>query len=238
MFDALKAFSPKRGLIFAVKGASTPPPTPKFPVDTLGPPPPLLPVIFSKTPTGGAGGAGGVYGELGGGPFYRENEPPFRRKRLFVGVCESRPPKILQMFHISAFKFHPTCSQPTSAGLATPTQVCNTWLKENYSRTSMTFQNICCRTFPLKTRCFSLRRTEERRNRNNIDTEFQYRPRKPHGLANQAELSPKWKLIRNCSTDPTSSINTSIADTVFADAVSETPIICLITQLAKNVGSQ
>ena len=39
---------------------------------------------------------------------------------------------------------------------------------------------------------------------------------------NPAEFSPKGKPIRNFSIDPTSSIRTSIADAIFADAISET----------------
>ena len=41
---------------------------------------------------------------------------------------------------------------------------------------------------------------------------------------NPAEFSPKGKPIRNFSIDPTSSIRTLIADAIFADAISETPI--------------
>ena len=95
-----KAFSPKRGLVFAVNGASAPPP----PVPR---PPPLL------SPGGAVGGftvkipgRGGVSSRRGGGgegqgcvrgiweggggegwrgPIYRENELPFRRKRLLWG---------------------------------------------------------------------------------------------------------------------------------------------------------
>ena len=40
---------------------------------------------------------------------------------------------------------------------------------------------------------------------------------------NPAEFSPKGRPIRNFSIDPTSSIRTSIADAIFADAISETP---------------
>ena len=40
---------------------------------------------------------------------------------------------------------------------------------------------------------------------------------------NPAEFSPKAKPIRNFSIDPTLSIRTSIADAIFADAISETP---------------
>ena len=40
---------------------------------------------------------------------------------------------------------------------------------------------------------------------------------------NAPEFSPKAKPIRNFSIDPTSSIRISIADAIFADAVSETP---------------
>ena len=96
------AFSPKKGLVFAVNGARRPrpPPPPKtFPVHTPGPPPsPLLEEpppsfgIFSKTPTarrkgrgrvaGGGGGGRWPGGGGGRGPIYRENEPLFRRKRL------------------------------------------------------------------------------------------------------------------------------------------------------------
>ena len=73
-----KAFSPKKGLVFAVKGASMPPPTPKFPVDTPGPP------HFSKTTImGGGRGRECLWGIWDGeAPFTAENEPPFRRKRL------------------------------------------------------------------------------------------------------------------------------------------------------------
>ena len=55
------------------------------------------------------------------------------------------------------------------------------------------------------------------------DTEIQYRSRKPHGLAKPSRTLSKRKLIRNFSIDPTSSIRTSIADSIFADAISETP---------------
>ena len=50
---------------------------------------------------GGVGRARGVYGEFGGGgggargrrgPIYRENEPPFRRKRLIL-KSKTRVPK-------------------------------------------------------------------------------------------------------------------------------------------------
>ena len=41
-------------------------------------------------------------------------------------------------------------------------------------------------------------------------------------LQNEAEFSPKEKPIRNLSIDPTSSIRTSIADALSADAISET----------------
>ena len=41
---------------------------------------------------------------------------------------------------------------------------------------------------------------------------------------NPAEFSPKGKPIRNFSIDPTSSIRTSIADAIFAAAISETPM--------------
>ena len=77
------------------------PPPPKFPVHAPGPPPPPLPPplledppprIFSKTPPPqrkGGGGEGPGVGEGGGwrGPVYRENEPLFRRKRLFGESC-------------------------------------------------------------------------------------------------------------------------------------------------------
>ena len=55
------------------------------------------------------------------------------------------------------------------------------------------------------------------------DTEIQYRPRKPHGLAKPSRILSKRRPIRNFSIDPTSSIRTSIADAIFADAISETP---------------
>ena len=41
---------------------------------------------------------------------------------------------------------------------------------------------------------------------------------------NPAEFSPNGRPIRNFSIDPTSSIRTSIADAIFADAISETPM--------------
>ena len=91
-----KAFSPKKGLVFAVNGASAPPPPPPTPR-----PPPLFSWgavgVLLKIPGGGGssrrGGGGGegpgvCTGNLGGGgrgrrgPIYRENEPLFRRKRL------------------------------------------------------------------------------------------------------------------------------------------------------------
>ena len=89
-----KAFSPKRGLVLTVNGASAPsPPTPG-----PRPRPPFLLVGgggFTENSRGGffqdrGGRARGVYGgEFWGGggrgrrgPIYRENEPPFRRKRL------------------------------------------------------------------------------------------------------------------------------------------------------------
>ena len=89
-----KAFSPKKGLVFAVNGASPPPaPTPS----PSPPPPPFLlgGGVLLKIPGGGGlpgrggggrGGQGRVRGIWGGGgwqgPIYRENEPLFRRKRL------------------------------------------------------------------------------------------------------------------------------------------------------------
>ena len=82
---------------FAVKGASRPSPIPKFPVDTPAPPPPppLLKggggEFYWKSQRRGFPGEGGVStGNFGGGrggcrgPFYREKEPPFRRKRLLT----------------------------------------------------------------------------------------------------------------------------------------------------------
>ena len=72
-------------------GLGAPSPPPKFPVHTPGPPLPGRPPppgIFSKTPTAPQkkGGGRGARGRGGGGgrrgPIYRENEPPFRRKRL------------------------------------------------------------------------------------------------------------------------------------------------------------
>ena len=46
---------------------------------------------------------------------------------------------------------------------------------------------------------------------------------------NPAEFSPKGRPIRNFSIDPTSSIRTSIADAIFADAISETPIYVIFS---------
>ena len=92
---AFKALLPKRGLVFAVNGASAPPPHPR----PLAPaPPPFLlgggaGAGLLKIPGGGGlpgrggggGGPGVCTGNFGGGcrgPIYRENEPRFRRKRL------------------------------------------------------------------------------------------------------------------------------------------------------------
>ena len=98
----LKAFSPKKGLVFAVNGASPPPPPP---APRPRPPPFLLGDGggFTENPRGGVlpgegrgGGGRGVYGEFffwGGeeapkapSPIYRENEPPFWRKRLIIDL--------------------------------------------------------------------------------------------------------------------------------------------------------
>ena len=102
----LKAFSPKKGLVFAVSGASAPPPSP-----TPAPsPPPTLSRgrrrgFYWKSQGGvfqereGGGGPGACTGNFGGGggeahlprkrapfsaktPFCREKEAPLRRKRL------------------------------------------------------------------------------------------------------------------------------------------------------------
>ena len=90
-----KTFSPKRGLIFTVNGASAPlpPPPPNSPYIPLAPPPPLLedhppPGIFSKTPTafqekGGEGARGRGWG--GGGaeaPFTAKTSPLFGENAL------------------------------------------------------------------------------------------------------------------------------------------------------------
>ena len=57
------------------------------------------------------------------------------------------------------------------------------------------------------------------------DTEIQYRLKKATRTGkNPAEFSPKRESrYGNFSIDPTSSIRTSIADAIFADAISETP---------------
>ena len=94
-----KAFSPKKGLVFAVHGASAPPPHPR----PLAPAPPFFlggGGGFTENPWGGGGSSRRGEGEegpgvctgnfVGGGeraprapsPIYRENQPPFRRKRL------------------------------------------------------------------------------------------------------------------------------------------------------------
>ena len=91
----IKAFSPKKGLVFAVNGASPPPPPPRPPQAPRPPAPFLLGGgVFTENPRGGGGlpggggeGQGCVRGIWGGGrghrgPIYRENEPLFRRKRL------------------------------------------------------------------------------------------------------------------------------------------------------------
>ena len=54
---------------------------------------------------------------------------------------------------------------------------------------------------------------------------FSIDPRSHTDWQKQAEFSPKGKPIRNFSIDPISSIRTPIADAIFADAISETPII-------------
>ena len=85
-----KAFSPKRGLVFAVNAASAPPP---FRLGGGG--------GFTENPKGrgssrrGGGERGCVRGIWGGGgapsPIYRENEPPFRRKRLVPLYTRTSP---------------------------------------------------------------------------------------------------------------------------------------------------
>ena len=60
--------------------------------------------------------------------------------------------------------------------------------------------------------------------RHGPDTEIQYQPRKPHGLSKPRRIFSQRKPIRNVSINPTPSIRTSIADAVFADAISETPM--------------
>ena len=95
-----KAFSPKRGLVFAVNGArrprrSLPPPqknSPRTPLAATAPPPsPLLeeppppPGIFSKTPTARKGGGGRVAGGGGGAaeaPFTAKTSPFFGENAL------------------------------------------------------------------------------------------------------------------------------------------------------------
>ena len=54
---------------------------------------------------------------------------------------------------------------------------------------------------------------------------------------NPAEFSPKGKPIRNFSIGPTSSIRTSIADAIFADAISETSSSLVLSQ-AKHLALQ
>ena len=68
------------------------------------------------------------------------------------------------------------------------------------------------------------------------DTEIQYRPRICHkDWQNSAEFSPKGKPIRSSlSIDPTSSIRTSIADAIFADAISETPSVLFPSKVVRS----
>ena len=88
-----KAFSPKRGLIFTVNGASAPPRPPPPPPNSLytplAPPPPILedpphPGSFSKTPTAPPGERGaGARGRGGGGaprPHLPRKRAPFSSK--------------------------------------------------------------------------------------------------------------------------------------------------------------
>ena len=63
------------------------------------------------------------------------------------------------------------------------------------------------------------------------DTKIQYRHQSHTDLQNPAEFSRKGKPIRNFSINPTSSIRTSIADAVLADAISETPNFLLELQV-------
>ena len=95
---AKKAFSPKRGLIFTVNGASAPPPPPPpqiprtHPWPSPPPSPPFLledpPGIFSKTPTApqekeGVGGEGpGVGGGGAEAPFTAKTSPLFGENAL------------------------------------------------------------------------------------------------------------------------------------------------------------
>ena len=95
-----KAFSPKKGLVFAVNGASAPPPPPNSQYTPLAPsPPPSLswkknpppPGIISKTPTAAPGerwaGARG-WGWPGGGvprPHLPRKRAPFSAKTPWVG---------------------------------------------------------------------------------------------------------------------------------------------------------
>ena len=94
-----KAFSPKRGLVFTVNGPRHPPlPTPKFPVDTPGPSPPLLlKGVLLKIPGGGGGlpesgegGGGRIWGwGKGGGaeaPFTVETSPLFGENAFQLGA--------------------------------------------------------------------------------------------------------------------------------------------------------
>ena len=56
------------------------------------------------------------------------------------------------------------------------------------------------------------------------DTEIQYRPRKPHGLAKPSRLLSKREADTEFQYRPHIVDTDAIADTVFADAISETSI--------------
>ena len=99
---AEKAFSPKRGLIFTVNGASAPPP--KFPVHTPAPPPPGRtpppPRDFPAKPHAPGERAAGARGRGGGGgaeaPFTAKTSPLFGEKALetpFEAPICPKPPE-------------------------------------------------------------------------------------------------------------------------------------------------
>ena len=90
----IKAFSPKRGLIFTVSGALAPPPPPppKFPVHTPGSPPwkTPRPLGFSAKPPppprrkGGGGEGPGVGGGGAEAPFTAKTSPLFGENAFVV----------------------------------------------------------------------------------------------------------------------------------------------------------
>ena len=77
---SIKAFSPQRGLVFAVKGASPPPlPHPQIPRRHSRPPPPAL-WRFSENPGGGGSSRKGGGGQGAPRPLLPRKRAPFSAK--------------------------------------------------------------------------------------------------------------------------------------------------------------